>query len=471
MDVNRVAQQTALGPMAAAVGTFSYKRQTRERIDRKRLDVEISERSAVLRSIYPQGHVTGLFQALRAGDDPRRYIREVNADDPFFKRRRVRVTNRGEMTRDGLDSVLVDLRYGAASKEIVLRKTDEEQVVEWLSIIETGRMKPEVEASFTVNFHPDQNGEQPLSARAALRTLSGEVLEVQPAETYARVRLPVTAAPSYPWDRYPQAQVQLRYEDKAAGIRTDGTVILNKDKPQAEWSYLALDKARRGIAVRVSHRAADGRDLDAGWQVLEADLIELRDPVGPLRLKVDVVPVVARWEDVEQIFVDLEYEDAANGVETSASLAFNANDKVTKSFIVDRKDRDRKLVSYRVTTLLKGGAVLEVPRSSTEAPRILVRPDMRGHRIVVVRPPADFAAAKLQRVDVELRFTDDANGLRFEDKASFAAPGGRKAFEYDYVDPSRSGFSWRPLYVFSNGMAQQRDWQDLDVDELSIGVP
>lgn len=471
MDLHRVASQTAIGPVAAAIGTFSYKRQTRERVDRKRLDVEISERSAVLRSIYPQGHLDGLFGALRAGDDPGRYIKDINADDAFFKRRLVRVSNRGEMERDALDSVVVDLRYGEQTKQVALRKTGEEKDVQWLSLVEGGRMRAEVEASFTVNFRAAPGGEQPLAARAAPRTLLAEVFEVQPAEAYARVRLPVVASPGYPWDRYPQVQVQLRYEDAANRIRTDDTLVLSKDKPQGEWSFLALDRARRGFSARLSHRAADGRDIDTGWQPLDADMLDIRDPVGPLRLRVDVVPVVQRWEDVEQLFVDLEYEDQRNGVQQAASLTFTPDDRAPKAFVVERRDRERRMVSYRVTTILKGGAMLEVPRSSTEAPRILARPDMRGHRIVAIRPPADFAARKLKRVDIELRFADEANGLLVEDKASFAAPGGRKAFEYDYVDPLRSGFAWRPLYVFANGMTQRTDWQGSDADELEIGAP
>ncbi|MCO6419643.1 hypothetical protein JYK14_26255 [Siccirubricoccus sp. KC 17139] len=470
-EAHQKAMQASLGPIGATIGTFSYKKQTRDRIDRKRLDVEISERSAVLRSIYPQGHVSGLFRPLRDGDDPKRYIREIDANDPFFQRRRIRITNRGEMERDGIDSVAVRLRYGTDTKEVVLRKTGEEQPVEWASIVEGGRMRQEVEAEFTVNFRPDQGGERPLSAKAEPRTVLGEVLEVQPAEIYARVKLPVIASPSYPWDRYPQVQARLRYEDPAHGIRTDDTVILAKGQAPPEWSYLALDKALRGVSARLSHRAADGHDIETAWQKLDADLLDVRDPVGPLRLRVDVVPVVARWDDVEQIFVDLEYEDARNDVHAAESLAFNATDRSPKPFVVERKDRDHKLVQYRVTTILKGGAVLEVPRSATEAPRILVSPDMRGHRIVAVRPPQDFARAKLQRVDVELRFADAANGLLVEDKASFAAPGGRKAFEFNYVDPARSFYEWRALYVFGNGMTRRQDWQTAEADELEIAAP
>ncbi|MFC7543690.1 hypothetical protein ACFQU2_35430 [Siccirubricoccus deserti] len=81
-EAHQKAMQASLGPIAATIGTFTYKKQTRDRIDRKRLDVEISERSAVLRSSYPQGHVSGLFRPLRDGDNPKRYIRRSTRTTP-----------------------------------------------------------------------------------------------------------------------------------------------------------------------------------------------------------------------------------------------------------------------------------------------------------------------------------------------------------------------------------------------------
>ena len=52
-DIGRMAGQWAMGGgVGAIIGTFSYKKNTYKRTDRKRLDVEISERSAILRSMY-----------------------------------------------------------------------------------------------------------------------------------------------------------------------------------------------------------------------------------------------------------------------------------------------------------------------------------------------------------------------------------------------------------------------------------
>lgn len=466
-----IIRDLATGGLGGLIGTFSYKKTTYKRIDRRRLDVEISERSAVVRTIYPQGTVSGLFQALQDGIDVKRFILEVNADDPWFERRRVRVINRGEMARDELTSVNATLKYGSEVRSAVLEETGKEATLEWSSILENGAVKRPVEVEYAVRFKPDAGGERPLEVRSAPLTVTGDVLEVQPAELYARVTIPVIASPSYPWAKYPQVQVMLRYEDPANKIKTDDTLVVTKDGGPKSWTFVALDKARRSFSYRLLHQAANHEDVDSGWQTSDGDLVDIRDPFGTLRLSVEVVPVVARWEDVEQIFVDLQYVDKANDVEESANLAFSPEDKAPKKFVIDRKDRTRKLVSFKVTTIFKGGTVMEVPESFTEASRILVRTDMKGHRIIGVLPPIDFAKPKLERVEVDLAYKDPDAGIDVADRATFEGPGARKLFEFDYVDAARNAYQWRAKYLFSNGMTQETDWKEAEEDELLVKVP
>lgn len=469
--VNNLAAIGTTGGISALIGKFSYKKTTYQRIDKRKLDVEISERSAVVRTIHPQGTVSGLFRQLEAGLDVNRFILSVDADDPFFEKRRVRVINRGEMVRDELVSVSATLTYGSGVESAILAETAAEQTVEWLSQLDdAGAVSRPVEYEYTVAFKPDAGGERPLSVTSEPQTLTGDVLEIQPAELYSRVTIPVIASPSYPWEKYPQVQVRLRYEDPEHGIKTDDTIVLKKDSTPQSWTFVALDKARRDFQVRMLHSAADNEDVDSGWLPIDGDLVDVRDPFGALRLAVDVVPVVARWEDLEQIFVDLEYVDAANDVHESAALTFTAEDKAPKQFVIDRKDVTRKLVSFRVTTIFKGGMVTEVPQSFTNAPRILIRPEMQGHRIVSIAPP-DMARAKLDRIEVELRYIDETNGIKVEDRAVFDGAGPPRMFEFDYVDPAREAFEWRAKYVFENGMTQESQWAEADGDTLTVTVP
>jgi hypothetical protein len=462
----------ATGGIGGFIGTFSYKKTNYKRIDKRKLDVEISERSAVVRTIYPQGTVSGLFSTLADGIDPQRFILEVDADDPFFAERKMRVINRGEMARDQLASIQAVLDYGGQVRTVVLEETGKDDNVKWSSVMENGAMSRPVQADLTVRFKPDANGERPLVLTAPRQVLTGDVFEVQPAEYFSRVTIPIVASPAYPWDKYPQTQVMLRYEDAANGIKTDDTLIVKKDTlSSAAWSFIALDKTKRDFSYRILHQAANHKDEDTGWLPSSGDLVDIRDPFGALRLSVDVVPVVPRWEDVEQVFVDLAYSDPANGIEQTESLTFTPDDRAPKKFVIDRKDRTKKLVSFKVTTILLGGMVMEVPESFTESPRILVRPDMKGHRIITVTPPPDFVRPKLAKVEVELSYKDELDGTDIADMAVFEAPGGRKTFEFDYIDAARDAYSWRAKFLFKNGMTKRTEWARADADHLSIKAP
>lgn len=468
----QAAMMGATGGIGGFIGTFSYKKTNYTRIDKRKLDVEISERSAVVRTIYPQGTVSGLFSTLKDGIDPQRFILEVDADDPFFAERKMRVINRGEMARDQLASIQAVLQYNGQIRTVVLEETGKDDNVKWSSLMENGAMARPVQADLTVMFKPDAGGERPLVLSAPKQVLLGDVFEVQPAEFYSRVTIPVVASPAYPWDKYPQVQVMLRYEDAEKGIKTDDTLIVKKDTlSSASWSFTALNKQKRDFSYRVLHQAANHRDEDTGWLPSSGDLVDIRDPFGALRLSVDVVPVVPRWEDVEQLFVDLTYADTANGIEQTESLTFTPDDRAPKKFVIDRKDKTKKLVSYKVTTILLGGMVMEVPESFTESPRILIRPDMKGHRIITVTPPVDFVRPKLAKVEVELAYKDELDGTDIADMAVFDGPGGRKIFEFDYVDAARNDYSWRAKFLFKNGMTKHTDWAKADAASLAIKAP
>lgn len=470
--INNLAAIGATGGISALVGKFSYKKTSYERIDKRKLDVEISERSAVIRTIHPQGTVSGLFRELEAGLDIDRFILSVDAEDSFFETRTIRVINRGEMARDELASVSATLTYGNGIESAILDEGTKEATLEWHSILDgDGAVTRPVQAEYVVAFKPDAGGERPLSVTSPIEIVTGDVFEIQPAELYSRVTIPVIASPRYPWDRFPQVQVRLRYEDPANGIRTDDTLVLTKEAASKEWMFVALDKSRRDFQVRMLHSAADNKDVDSGWMPVDGDLVDVRDPFGALRLAVDVVPVVGRWDDVEQIFVDLEYVDEANDVHESAALTFSPADKAPKQFVIDRLDRDHKLVSFRVTTIFLGGMVAEVPQSFTIAPRILIRPDMRGHRIVRIAAPADLARAKVERIEVELRYADPNNQIEIADRATFEVAGAVKTFEFDYIDPARAAFEWRAKYVFENGMTRSGQWAEADGELLTIPLP
>jgi hypothetical protein len=176
------------------------------------------------------------------------------------------------------------------------------------------------------------------------------------------------------------------------------------------------------------------------------------------------------WTQVDQVFVDMRYDDEANDIHEEASLGFTEG-ATPQRFAVDVQDPELKRVFFRATFLFKDGRMVEVPESVTLERRIIVRPDMKGRRVIEVRPPADFALRHLRRATTEIRYEDFMSGLAFNDSFVFEDASARGYFEFDYVDEARDRYEARTTFLFENGMEQGTDWMPSEAPVLQVKAP
>jgi hypothetical protein len=200
---------------------------------------------------------------------------------------------------------------------------------------------------------------------------------------------------------------------------------------------------------------------------MERPQVDVPDPF-PQRLKVSVVPALD-FAQVDRAFVDLVYEDPRNNVHVEDSIEL-AKGQPPRPFVVDRVDPTLSRVRFKVTILMLDSTLFEGPWSTTLASRIFVRPDLKGHRAVTLRGPADFAARQLDRIEVEARAGDEAAGLSFADRFDLTAAGASGTFEFDFVDPAKHTFELRIKRVFRSGLSAQTDWQRFDQDDVTIAA-
>lgn len=439
------------------------------RIDRKRLDVQMSERTTVKRTVYPQGHLSGLFRLLREpGMDMSRFVTEVDLDDPWFQRRTVEVISRADHVRDSIRSVSVELDYAGQTRSVLLTADHPRETVTWSSVLAGGGMVREVAARFTVDFAGVDGTERPLSLTSAWETTRADALEIEPRELYGLTPIPVVAL-SYPWERYPSVEVEVAHDEPDAEVRQADVLVLDQASPERSWDMFVRDPAMDSLRYRVTHRAADQRDQVGPWVTTDQERILVRDPF-PNGLVLDVVPVLD-WTTVARAFVDLVYADAAHGIREEASLEFSATAPQTQSFRVRLADPTRRDVAYRVTLIGVDGTVTEVPPSVTAERRITLRADMRGHRIVRIRPEdVDFTARRVRQVQVDLRFLDPDHGLDIADTVVLRSGADRGTFEFDYVDPTRTGYQVQVVTTFTNNLTRTRPWTPSDEPELVVAV-
>ena len=463
----RMTRMGAMGPGSDPL--FSYKKIDYKRIDRKSLNVRINERSTVKRSIYPQGHLSGLFRALkREGLDLNRFVIEADLDNPFFAKRRVKVISRADYSGDSIVSVNAAVQYGADRRNVVLDAQKPESELVWSSILANGAMQREVSTSYSVTFRNADRLDRPLRLASPARTETGDVIEVIPRELYTITPIKVMVLKStFPWDRISSVEVALAYKDEANGIRASETLILNKDNRERTWPLFLIDPAKTQYQYKVIYHLEQGRDVELAWADADRDHLSLPNPFAAHHT-VTVAVSSSVWQDTDRVFVDVSYADEENGIVQSKPFKFQSGD-ADQTFSVDLADPLKRVVTFSVTFMLKDGRTIEVPESATRRSFITITRQMKGHRIVTVRPkPVDFAQRRVKEMKVDLQYAQD--GEEWADQFTFESAEAREYFEFNYTDPNRTGYRHRETYLFTNGLTRETEWTESSARELVLPV-
>lgn len=448
---------------------FTYSKRDYTRIDRKSLNINISERTTVKRTIHPQGHLAGITRVItEQGLDLARFIIPVDLDDKWFERRRVLARSRANFEEDSIASISVRMQYGDEPKNVVLDSPAASGAVDWASQFADGAMRRDVQVSYTVSFKGADSSERPVTLTSAPRVTDVELLEINPRELYAITPVPIIAL-SFPWKQYPTVEVRTRYLDEANRINIGDSFLLTERAPEALWKLFSLDPARTRFEYKLVYRAANHKDIEMPWVETDEERVIARDPFPKKRI-LDIAPSF-NWLEVERVFVDVAYKDPANRIDEEQSFEFTEEDRATKSFTVDLRNPDLRRVAYSVTVMYRDGRLLEIPRSYTLDRRVIVHANMRGHRIVSVSPAAgDFVRKRVKEMLVDLRYEDLANGVSFSDQLSFATAGDRGHFEFDFIDESRTAYEYQVRYKFTNGLSRTVPWKLAAADELLVPV-
>lgn len=455
----------------AALGSFSYKKVDYTRIDQKSLNVRMSERTTVKRTIYPQGHLSGLWRPLQdQGATASDFIIEVDLDDPWFQRRRVKAISRADFENDSIASLNVHLAYGDQQPQnLILEPGHLTESVEWNSQFDDqGRPQPNITTRYTVNFKNVDNSERPLSLTSADLPIDVENLEIFPRTLYAISPVTILAL-SFPWDRYPVVEVRTRYLDEENNIRQEDSFLLNEKEHEFTWNMFLINPQRQSFEYKLIYRAANFNDIEMPWVATSDERVIVRDP-QPNKRTLAIVPNV-RWTEVDRVFVDVSYEDSDNEIFAAQSFEFNEKNTATQTFSVSLANPKRRLVTFETTIIRKDSQVITVPRSFTLEPRLIIQSDMKGHKYITVRPQqVDFSLKKIRTLTVEIRYVDDVANLSFEDIFTFAAPEQEASFDFHYVDASRQDYEYQITYRFINGMVKTMEWKRDSVESLELPV-
>ncbi|WP_243074477.1 hypothetical protein [Microbacterium sp. SS28] len=467
-DFGRVMRTLATHGMSSV---WERKQIDITRIDRKKLNIDMSERTSVIRQIYPQGHLPGIVRSIESqGLDWDRFISSVSLEDPFFQRRTVRVIPRADFTTDQIDAINVSLDYDGSVKNVILDPSKGEQTVEWMSSLQGGRMRAPVTVSYDVLFSSAAVG-RPRSITAGPMQVEGDVVQIAPRDGAGyELRWISFTVIDFPWELYPTVEVHCRYEDEASGIRISNQYGLTQEQSAGAWPVFALDPTRRTVGYRLILHGVDGRDWDSGDLTTDDDQIRISDPYGNRRTVDIVVPSAIFGTQVDRVFVDVRYDDDAHSIHKREAFELSAADPATKRFTVELADPARRRVSYTVSILRSDGIVIDIPESTTEQDRIFVSAQMRGHRTVAVTTDGvDLAGAGIRQATVETLYERTALGLRFADSVTLTPDKRSASVEYDFAEGDPA-LSYRVIHTLENGLTRETPWNTTTGDVIVARV-
>jgi hypothetical protein len=454
---DRVSQLAVTGGMAS-LASFSYKKVDYTRIDQKELDVRMNERVTVKQTIYPQGHIAGLASVLKTGGvDLNKFIMHVSLDNPFFQRRKVTAYFPRSFDAEGISTIETNFTYNANIQTVVLNSSTPSGSVDWQSQIVNGAMKREVSANFKVNFTSEDSAQRPLWLSSTDQVFSNDVFSVETSDLYQITAVPIHALPPFPWDRYPQIDVQVQYVDKPNAISLQGHYLLDKDHSEFMWSKFMRDPTKPTIQYKLIYYTANNQAIEKPWVDTDLDEIRIVDPF-PSKRTLLIVPDLL-WTDVTRAFVDVTYSDPDNGVNLEQQFNFDAANSAPQSFVADLRNPNQRRMAYQITIIMKDTQVITVPVSYTLASVLIVTAAMRGHKIIAIQPAAvAFADVNLQLLTVQVRYVDNTNGISFQDVFKFQSEADQATFEYDYVDPQNANFQYALNFQYSNGFIRTTNW-------------
>jgi hypothetical protein len=457
-----ISQLVSNGGMALC----SMKHTDLTQVDKKTLDVNISERTAVQRTIYPQAHLAGLFDTLtKTGVGLDRFVIKVDLDNPWFQRRKLNVATKADFDADSIASIDVNLDYGGNIKSVTLTKDAPQASPEWTSRLQNNQMIRPVNYTYTVNFRGDIDATmRPNQLTSAQMVATGDGLDIEPrADLYAITVIPIRAD-NLPWDRYPNVEVECRYVDDANGLKQQASALLTSQAPEITWPLFIRDRTKRAFEYRLTYALAAGGTKVTPWTKTDDGKIDINDPY-PSKVTLTVMAAVD-WSSASQVLVYVAYPGKDNPT-AHQNYILNASSGA-QTFVAERQNQNDDTIYYEVRVLGARGGVKTVPGSVTTDQYLVIQDGMQGHQIVTVQPEQiSFPKKHVSEIDVQLRYVDVKNALNLSSTVKLAQMTDAQRFAFDYVDPSIRP-EYRADIQLDNGQTKSFDWTPIGGSNVTI---
>lgn len=415
--------------------------------------IHFRESQTVEWRVAPRGilpNITSLKDASGAPIQWSDYARVIDLDDPFFKTLRVNTFVNADFKGLPIHSVEVKLIYqgrpmaslaeGEPDGEIVMNSEDD--VGKFAAFVENDDWK--YKYSYQVNYRGESRQFQSPEIETNEGNLTIGVDDVG-------VLSVAVSAGDLNWTELDRVAVVLAYEDEANGVeKIEEQFQLTQAAAETKIQHVIFQPMRNNYSYRVKYFMKGGKEYLGPEFQGRSERLFIND-VFDARKTVALRGIGDFANRIQTIFVDLEYNDSANGYTQVKSQALTAQSPFSEwTFpVIDDKGG---ILTYKAMIAYKDGTTDTVqPTQATSSTIVLPPPTAEFMDIQVVTDLIDWNQMRLVRAS--LSYSDpDNNVLQSKDLIFSSANKANSYWRVELKNRQKNDFTYSLAYYFASGL-------------------
>jgi hypothetical protein len=422
------------------------------------VSINFTEAQVTQVNVIPQANMQSLVsQGFNWSD----YAIEADTDDPFFRQLNLTIQVNAEFEKLPIFSVDVSIDYppwtaAHGIQTFSFKKADD--IGKFTAFIEGGSTK------FKYRYVVNYKGESRVFESQWIDH-EGNDLKINVDEL--GLWLVDVEVGDMNFDQVSRAVLTLEHPEVAPGIPPVCRFQIDKDNKKFEVKELLLRPAQPYTAT-IKYFMKDGREYVRALPNQKGQRFYVDDPFSATK-KVLLRTRGDFERQIDTIFVDLTFDDAANAYRQTFSIALS-KDKRFADWEFPVVDELGGTVTYNAMTTFKDGRSTESGTKTLSGATLLLGEESATLLVKLIPDLIDWTTVKL--VSVELHYIDADHGIDERESFTFRQGATETKWELALRDAAKKKYEWAAKFFMTDGSKKDLASNGLVSDEsLIIELP
>ena len=407
-------------------------------------DLTFTQNQATIFAIAPSGALQPLHTLKGPDGQPLKwedFSQQIDADHPFFRKRIVPVNVSAPFEDLNIFSVDVHVRYPPNNRSESYSFTGPDTPEQFEFFVEDN------DHTFKYRYLVNYKGQSRVF-ESEEHEIDDELLTINVDETgiwYVDVH-----SGGLNWEQVRQVQARLRYEDRTNDIGPiERQVVLTQENETHQIREPIFAPRRNPYQVQLKYLMHDGKEYIVDWEEHNANQYAVDDPFGAT-INVRVRAPADLQNEVQNIFVDLRYEDEQNDYVRTTSATLNAANPFLDWTLPVISDRGGRL-SYSGHIVYQDGRSEAIPEQEAQQNILVVGPTIAGRLNIEIFPDLiDWDKVRVLRM--ALKYEDTENGVSESSNVVFRnGDTEMKSHEFTQRDATQKEYEWTATFFMDDG--------------------